>query len=176
MDGPEQVGELVVSAEQIAARVEELAAQLSADYAGAVPVLVGALTGGFVFLADLVRRLTVAAEVDFVIARSYGRGVQSVGNVRIVWGPERDLSGRDVILVEDIVDTGLTAQRLVAHLRAGGARTVRVCALLDKPSGRRVEFAADYVGFEVPPAFVIGYGLDHAERHRGLPYVATLKR
>ncbi len=176
MSGAGAVGETLLSAETIAAKVRELAAQIAADYGGGTPVLIGALTGSFVFLADLIRLLDMPVEVDFVVARSYGDGVESSGQVRVVWGPERDLSGRDVILVEDILDTGLTAQRLVEHLLGRGARTVRVCALLDKPSRRRTDLAADYRGFEVPDEFVIGYGLDFGELYRGLPYVAALNQ
>ncbi|CAB4319846.1 unnamed protein product [Prunus armeniaca] len=168
--------------DQIAARVSELAAQISADHSPLSEplVLVGVATGAFLFLADLARSLRLPVTVDFIRAESYGSGTVSSGSPRISSDLKLDVSGRHVVLVEDIVDSGSTIACLIAHLEAKGASSVSVCAFLDKPSRRKVHFqllskGKFYRGFECPDYFVVGYGMDFAELYRNLPYVGVLK-
>lgn len=167
--------EVVITAEEIARRVGELAEEISADYQGKDPLLVCVLKGAVVFLADLMRRLTVPVSVDFMAVSSYGQNTVTSGQVRIVKDLDVSLEGRHVLLVEDIVDTGLTLSYLCDLLLARDPASLRVCALLDKASRRRVKVPLDYVGFEVPNVFLVGYGLDYRERYRGLPYLARLE-
>jgi hypoxanthine phosphoribosyltransferase len=171
----EDVGEVLLTQEQIQKRVAELAAKLTEDYAGSQPLLVGVLTGAVVFLSDLIRYMQMPVCIDFVQLRSYGDRTVSSGNVEIVKDLSQPVAGRDVVIVEDIVDTGRTLAYLVEELRRRGARSVRTCALLDKRERREVEVQVDYVGFGIPDAFVVGYGLDFAQRYRNLPYVAVLR-
>lgn len=160
--------------EEISARVRELAEQISRDYAGCEPILVGILRGAVVFLADLMREMTISATVDFMAIASYGDATASSGEVRLLKDLDESIEGRDVLVVEDIIDSGRTLQFLLNTLKVRRPRTLRVCALLDKPSRRVVDLSADYVGFEIPDLFVIGYGLDWAGRFRNLPYIAVL--
>jgi len=160
---------------QIAARVRDLADQLSVEYAGREPLVVGILKGSWVFLADLVRQMTVPVVVDFMVVSSYGPGTKSSGAVKIVLDINCPVDGRDVLVVEDIIDTGLTLKYIVDNLRLRKPRSLKVVALMDKPSRRRVDVKADYLGFEVPDKFVVGYGVDLAERYRGLPYVGYIE-
>jgi hypoxanthine phosphoribosyltransferase len=169
------IAEVLLTEDQIRAKVAELAAVLSREYQGRRLVLVGVLNGAAVFVADLLRRLAVPAELDFVAVSSYGRSTVSCGEVQLTKDIGCNLQGKDVVVVEDIVDTGRTLSFLVECLRAKGPTSVRVCALLDKPSRREVDFQPDFVGFEIPDRFVVGYGLDFALEYRGLPYVAVLK-
>ncbi len=168
-------GSILLTAEQIASRVDELARSISRDYAGKDLLLVGVLTGAFVFLADLARALTVPTAIDFLAVSSYGRSTVTSGVVRILKDLDAEVAGRDVLLVEDIVDSGLTLSYLVRLLRERGPGSLRTCVLLDKSECRRVPVALDYVGFTVPNVFVVGYGLDHAGRHRNLPHLWALK-
>jgi hypoxanthine phosphoribosyltransferase len=168
------VGEILVQPDELARRVRELGAEISRDYEGREPLLVCVLKGAVFFLSDLMRSLDVSCEVDFMAVASYGSATESSGVVRILKDLDAAIEGRDVIIVEDIVDSGLTLQYLLRSLGARGPRTLEVCALLTKPERRRVELSPRYVGFEIPDRFVVGYGLDHAERHRNLPYVAVL--
>ena len=154
--------------------MRELAAQVSEDYAGKDVLLIGVLKGAVFFLSDLMRALTIPCEVDFMAISSYGSSTKSSGVVRILKDLDTALEGRDVLIVEDIVDSGLTLQYLLRNLAARNPASLEVCALLIKPGARQVQTTPKYVGFELPDAFVIGYGLDHAERYRNLPYVATL--
>ena len=156
-------------------RVGELAAQISGDYMGKELLIVGILNGAFVFMADLIRALDVPCTVDFVRMASYGSGSLSSGEVLIRKDLERPVAGRDILIVEDIVDTGLTLSRLVEILRERNPASLRVCTFLDKRERRRVPFEADYVGFPIPDAFVVGYGLDYNEQYRFLPDVRVLK-
>lgn len=172
----EDLGEILLTEEQIQQRVAELAERLQRDYRGRRPLLVGVLTGAVVFLSDLMRRMQMPVCIDFVQVESYGDATVSSGRVKITKDVERPVEGEDVIVVEDIVDTGRTLAFLVEHLRARGARTVRVCALLNKPSRREVQVQVDYVGFDIPDEFVVGYGLDWAQRYRNLPFVAAVRR
>jgi len=166
--------EILFSREVIDGRVRELAGQISRDYAGRELLVVGVLNGAFVFMADLIRALDVPCRVDFVRMASYGSGSVSSGEVRIGKDLEKPIAGCDVLIVEDIVDTGLTLSRLVALLRERGPASVRACAFLDKPERRRVPFTADYVGFSIPDRFVVGYGLDYNEKYRFLPDVCVV--
>jgi hypoxanthine phosphoribosyltransferase len=166
--------ECLLPADAIARRVAELGRQISADYAGRRPVLVGVLTGAWVFLADLVRQLSIPVRCDFLKAASYGAGTHTSGQVRILLDVTTPIAGEHVLLVEDIVDTGTCIQRLLDHLAAKRPADVRVCTLLDKPPRRTVPVPVDYVGFVVPDRFIVGYGIDWNERHRELPFVAAI--
>jgi hypoxanthine phosphoribosyltransferase len=168
------IGEILVQADDLQRRVRELGAEISRDYAGRDVLLVCVLKGAVFFLSDLMRQLDVACEVDFMAVASYGDATDSSGVVRILKDLDAPIEGRHVLIVEDIVDSGLTLQYLMRNLEARGPASLEVCALLTKPARREAEVRARYIGFEIPNRFVIGYGLDHAERHRNLPYVAAL--
>jgi hypoxanthine phosphoribosyltransferase len=170
----EAIGEILVQADELQHRVREMAAEVSRDYAGKDLLLIGVLKGAVFFLSDLMRHLDIPCEVDFMAVASYGSSTDSSGVVRILKDLDAPLEGRDVLIVEDIVDSGLTLQYLMRTLEARKPRTLEVCALLTKPERRKIEAEARYVGFEIPDKFAIGYGLDYAERYRNLPYVATL--
>jgi hypoxanthine phosphoribosyltransferase len=169
------IGDILVPAEDLERRVRELAADISRDYAGRDLVLIGVLKGAVFFLSDLMRHLQVPCEVDFMAVASYGSATQSSGVVRILKDLDAVIAGRDVIIVEDIVDSGLTLQYLLRNLKARDPATLSVCALLTKPERLEVDLSPRYVGFEIPNRFAVGYGLDHAERYRNLPYVAALR-
>ncbi len=168
------VGEILVQPDELARRVRELGAEISRDYADKDLLLIGVLKGAVFFLSDLMRHLDIQCEVDFMAVASYGSSTDSSGVVRILKDLDAPLEGRDVLIVEDIVDSGLTLQYLMRTLEARGPRSLEVCALLTKPERRKVDTPARYVGFEIPDKFAIGYGLDYAERYRNLPYVAAL--
>jgi hypoxanthine phosphoribosyltransferase len=167
---------ILLSEEQIRARVEELGAQISRDYEGKKPVVVGILKGSLVFMADLIRTLTIPLNIDYVAISSYGRSTASSGVVKIIKDLDESIEGRHVLVVEDIVDTGLTLRYLLDNLQSRGPASVKVCTLLDKPSRRKVDIVPDYNGFEIPDAFVVGYGLDYAENYRNMPYIGVLSR
>ncbi len=169
------IKEILIDAAEIEKRVAELAAEISHDYKDKNPVLVGVLNGAFVFLADLVRRLDMPCAVDFVSWSSYGKDTSSSGVFRIMKDLETNVESKHVLIIEDIIDTGLTLHYLLDNIRARKPASVKVVALLDKPSRRRIEAKADYLGFQIPDAFVVGYGLDFAQRYRNLPYIAILK-
>ncbi|HEY8764852.1 MAG TPA: hypoxanthine phosphoribosyltransferase [Solirubrobacteraceae bacterium] len=175
MADDEAIGDILVPAEDLERRVGELAAEISRDYAGKDLILIGVLKGAVFFLSDLMRRLEVPVEVDFMAVASYGSATKSSGVVRILKDLDAVIEGRDVLIVEDIVDSGLTLQYLLRNLEGRNPRSLEVCALLIKPERRKVELQTRYVGFEIPNRFAIGYGLDHGERYRNLPYVAALK-
>ncbi len=168
------IGETLVGADQLQRRVRELAAEISRDYAGRDLVLIGVLKGAVLFLGDLMRHLDIPCEIDFMAVSSYGSETDSSGVVRILKDLDSSIEGRDVLIVEDIIDSGLTLQYLLRNLRARSPASLEVCALLTKPERRRVDLPIKYVGFEIPNRFVIGYGLDHAQRYRNLDYVAVL--
>ena len=174
MDDP-AIGEVLVSSEDLQRRVKELGAEISSDYEGRDLVMIGVLKGAVLFIADLMRQLTVPCEVDFMAVSSYGSATDSSGVVRILKDLDAPIEGRDVLIVEDIIDSGLTLQYLVRNLKARSPRTLEVCALLTKPERRRVDLPTRYVGFEIPNRFAIGYGLDHEQRFRNLSYVAALR-
>lgn len=162
------------TAEQIEARVSELAADISRDYAGQEIVVIGILKGAFVFCADLVRRINVPAQVDFMAVSSYGQSTESSGVIRIVKDLEAIVEGRHVLLVEDIVDSGLTLRYLREYLERHRPASVKICVLLDKPSRRKTDVPVDYRGFTIPDEFIVGYGIDYAERYRHLPYIGLI--
>jgi hypoxanthine phosphoribosyltransferase len=171
----DDVEKVLLTESQIAAKVKELAERINADYEGKEPVLVAVLNGAVVFLADLMRNLKIPVTVDFVKWVSYGRDTRSSGVMRILKDLDESVESRHVLVVEDIVDTGLTLHYLLENLGVRNAASVRVVALLDKPSRRKVEVKLDYEGFKVPDAFVVGYGLDYDGKYRNLPFVAVLK-
>ncbi len=170
----EGVGEILVQRDELANRVRELAAEISRDYEGRELLLVGVLKGAVFFLSDLMRHLETRCEVDFMAVSSYGSSTDSSGVVRILKDLDVSIEGREVLIVEDIVDSGLTLSYLMRTLQARDPASLEVCALLTKPERRKVDLPIRYVGFEIPNRFAIGYGLDHAERFRNLPYVAVL--
>ncbi|MDD3827155.1 MAG: hypoxanthine phosphoribosyltransferase [Anaerolineae bacterium] len=171
------VDRILVSAESLGRRIAELGETLSADYEGKDLVLICILKGGVTFLTDLMRHITVPHEIDFMAISSYGSGQrESTGAVRLILDLKTDIAGRDVLIVEDIVDTGQTMDYLLRLFRARGPASLRVCTLLNKPSRRTVEVTLDYVGFDIPDEFVLGYGLDFDEKFRNLPFVAVLKK
>src|SRR5256884_3972368 len=169
------IGEILVEAGELSARVKALGEEVSRDYAGKDLLLVGVLKGAVFFLSDLMRHLEIPVEVDFMAVASYGSATKSSGVVRILKDLDAVIDGRDVLIVEDIVDSGLTLQYLLRNLAARNPRSLEVCALLVKPERQKVELQARYVGFEIPNRFAIGYGLDYGERFRNLPFVAALK-
>jgi len=175
LEADDAIGEVLVPAEDLELRVRELAAEVSRDYAGKDLVLIGVLKGAVFFLSDLMRHLEIPCEVDFMAVASYGSATKSSGVVRILKDLDAVIEGRDVLIVEDIVDSGLTLQYLLRNLAGRNPRSLEVCALLIKPERRKVELQTRYVGFEIPNRFAIGYGLDYDERYRNLPYVAALK-
>jgi hypoxanthine phosphoribosyltransferase len=168
------VGEVLVDPEVLSARVAELGAEISADYEGRDLLLIGVLKGAVFFMADLMRKLTIPCEVDFMAISSYGASTDSSGVVRILKDLDINIEGRHVLVVEDIIDSGLTLSYLMRNLESREPATLEVCALLTKPDRREIDVPVRYVGFEIPNRFVIGYGLDFAERYRNLPYVAVL--
>ena len=168
------IGTTLVAEGDLAARVRELGAEISADYTGRELFLVGVLKGAVFFMADLMRQLEIDCAIDFMAVASYGSSTDSSGVVRILKDLDASIEGRDVLIVEDIVDSGLTLSYLLRTLRARNPASLEVCALLTKPERRKVELPIRYVGFEIPNEFAIGYGLDHGERYRNLPFVAAL--
>jgi hypoxanthine phosphoribosyltransferase len=172
---PGPIGETLVTEEDLKRRVRELGEEISRDYDGRDLFLVGVLKGAVFFLSDLMRVIDVPSEVDFMAVASYGSSTDSSGVVRILKDLDASIEGREVLIVEDIVDSGLTLSYLLRTLKAREPKSLEVCALLTKPERREVELPIRYVGFEIPNRFAIGYGLDHAERYRNLPYVAVLE-
>lgn len=168
------IGETLVARDELQARVAHLGEEISRDYAGRELMLVGVLKGAVLFLADLMRHIDVPCEIDFMAVSSYGSQTDSSGVVRILKDLDAPIEGRDVLIVEDIIDSGLTLQYLMRNLRARGPASLEVCALLTKPERLRVDLSPRYIGFEIPNRFAIGYGLDHAQRYRNLDYVAAL--
>ena len=164
------IKEVLFTEEQLRQKVDELGAQITADYQGKNPLIVSVLKGSYVFMADLTRRINVPCQVDFMVVSSYGAGTKTSGEVQIIKDLENSIDGRDLIIVEDILDSGVTLNYLMKVLTARGANSIRLCTLLSKPDRRRVD-----VGFEIPDEFVVGYGLDFAERYRNLPYIGILK-
>ncbi len=161
--------------EMIHNRVRELGEKLAADYADKMPLVVGILKGSFIFLSDLVRQMDIPCEIEFTAVSSYGRGTSTSGEVKMTKALGDVVRGRHVLLVEDILDTGLTLEYLRSYLALYDPASIKICAFLDKPSRRRTAVRADYVGYECEDAFFVGYGLDYAERYRNLPYIGSLK-
>lgn len=171
----EDVKEVLLSADQIAARVAEMGATLTRDYAGKQLSLICILKGASIFGADLYRHIDMPATIDFMAISSYGNRTQSTGVVRITKDLDVSIEDKDVLIVEDIIDSGLTLSYLLENLRSRRPASLRTCVLLDKPERREVQYTPDYTGFTIPDQFVIGYGLDYAERYRNLPYIGVLK-
>ena len=171
----EDILKVLLSENEIAQRVSEIGAQISRDYAGKRLVMVSVLKGSVVFMADLMRAVTVPAEIDFMCVSSYGNGVKTSGVVRIIKDLDNDLAGMDLLLVEDILDSGMTLSYIKKLLLDRNPNSVRICTLLDKPERRKADIVADYKGFDVPDEVVVGYGLDYAEKYRNLPYIGILK-
>lgn len=169
------VEEVLLTGEQVQGRVVELGAQLAADYDGRDPVLVSVLKGSIIFLADLVRAMPIPLSIDLMEVSSYGASTESSGQVRILKDLSTSIAGREVIVVEDIIDTGLTLNYLLRYLDDKGPASVRICCLLDKPARRLAPIEIDYRGFTIPDRFVIGYGLDYGEHYRNLPYIGVLR-
>ena len=169
------VEEILLTGEEVQARVAELGAQLAADYDGREPVLVSVLKGSIIFLADLVRAMPIPLSIDLMEVSSYGTSTESSGQVRILKDLSTSIEGREVIVVEDIIDTGLTLNYLLRYLHDKGPASIRICCLLDKPARRLAPIEIDYRGFTIPDRFVIGYGLDYGERYRNLPYIGVLR-
>jgi hypoxanthine phosphoribosyltransferase len=168
------IGQILVPAEDLQRRIQELGGEISRDYQDRNLIMIGVLKGAVLFLADLMRELTVPCEIDFMAVSSYGSETDSSGVVRILKDLDSPIEGRHVLIVEDIIDSGLTLQYLLRNLRARNPASLEVCALLTKPDRRRVELPIRYVGFEIPNRYVIGYGLDYAQRYRNLECVAVL--
>ena len=171
----EDVLRVLLSEDEIREKVRELGGKITADYKNSNLMLVTVLKGAVVFLADLMRQIDVPAEIDFMVVSSYGSGVKSSGVVKIVKDLDVHLAGKDILIVEDILDSGLTLSYIKELLESRGPRSIRIATLLDKPSRRKVDLQADYIGFSVPDEFVIGYGLDYDEKYRNLPYIGILK-
>jgi hypoxanthine phosphoribosyltransferase len=170
----DDLARILLTEEQIHRRLDEMAAEIDADYAGRDVLLVGVLKGAIMVMADLSRRLHTPVQMDWMAVSSYGSGTKSSGVVRILKDLEADILGRDVLIVEDIVDSGLTLSWLLGNLRSRGAASVEVATLLRKPDAAKVRTSLRYVGFDIEPEFVVGYGLDYAERFRTLPFIGTL--
>jgi hypoxanthine phosphoribosyltransferase len=169
------IDHILISGEEIQSKIRELGARITEDYRGRDLLLIGVLKGAFVVMADLSRHIRLPLQFDFMAVSSYGAATKTSGVVRILKDLDHDIKGRDVLLVEDIVDSGLTLAYLLKNLQARGPATLEVCALLHKVEVQRVPVEIRYRGFEIPPEFVVGYGLDYGEKYRNLPYVATLK-
>ncbi len=175
LDLNQDVARILIGADELQTRIGELGQEITRDYAGKEPLLVGVLKGAVMFMVDLSRRIDLAVEIDFMAVSSYGSSTQSLGVVRILKDLDRAIDGRDVLVVEDIVDTGLTLRYIVDNLRDRCPASIRICALLQKQKARGTGPPIDYLGFEIPDQFVVGYGLDYAERYRNLPYVGVLR-
>ncbi|NLK35015.1 MAG: hypoxanthine phosphoribosyltransferase [Gracilibacteraceae bacterium] len=171
----EDIKSIMISEEEIAKRVKELGKQLTEDYRGKELLIVGILKGCMLFLSDLVRAIELPLTMDFMVVSSYGTTTKSSGVVRIIKDLEREIEGKDVLIVEDIVDTGLTLSYLVENFKSRNPKSVRICSLLDKPDRRKAQVDIEYVGFKIPDEFVVGYGLDYGENYRNLPFVCVLK-
>jgi hypoxanthine phosphoribosyltransferase len=172
--GGRELKRIVFEAETIAERVRELGREITAAYPDGDLLVLGLLKGSFIFLSDLVRRIERPLQVDFLVAASYGDSTVSSGNVRLLYDPETELEGKHILLVEDIIDTGKTLNRLVELLKQRGPKSLNICALLHKHIAAHLELEAKFVGFDAPTLFLVGYGLDHAENFRHLPYIASL--
>lgn len=169
------IEKIMITEEQLQERIAELGAQLTEEYQDRFPLAVGVLKGAMPFMTDLMKRFDSFIELDFMDVSSYGNATVSSGEVKILKDLNTSVEGRDVLIIEDIIDSGLTLSYLVDLFKYRKAKSIKIVTLLDKPSGRKVNLAADYVGFKVPDGFVVGYGLDYAEKYRNLPYIGILK-
>ncbi len=168
------ISEVLYSEEELSARVHELGAQITKDYEGKSPLLVGVLKGSFVFMADLVRAIDLPCELDFMVVSSYGSGTKTTGAVQIIKDLQVDIAGRDIIVIEDILDSGMTLSYLSGILAERGAASIKICTLLDKPARRVADVTPAYKGFTIDDKFIVGYGLDYAEKYRNLPFIGVL--
>ncbi len=166
---------ILYSEETLNAKVEELGQAITNDYKGRAPFLIGVLKGCFVFMADIARAIDLPCDIDFMSVSSYGNGTSSTGAVNITKDLSRDIEGRDVIIIEDILDSGITLSYLKSYLNNRRPASIKICTLLDKPARRASDIRADYIGFTCPDEFVVGYGLDYAEKYRNLPFIGVLK-
>lgn len=171
----ERITKVLIDEEKIAKRVAELGAQIEKDYEGKEPIVVAILKGSIIFYGDLVRKIKLPMRFDTIAVSSYGSGTSSSGNVKIKKDMSHDICGKDVLIIEDIIDSGNTMKSLTALLEHRGAKSIKVCAFLDKPSRRQTDFEADYIGYSIPDEFVVGYGLDYDEKYRNLPYIGVLE-
>jgi hypoxanthine phosphoribosyltransferase len=170
------IEEVLISEEQLQEKIGELGAQLTEEYQDKFPLLIGVLKGAMPFMTDLMKRIDAYVEIDFMDVSSYGNATVSSGEVKILKDLNTSVEGRDIVIIEDIIDSGLTLSYLVELFKHRKAKSIKIVTLLDKPTGRKVDLKADFVGFDVPDAFVVGYGLDYAERYRNLPYIGVLKK
>lgn len=168
-------GKIIISGERLNGRIKELGQEITADYLGRELVLVGILKGALIFLADLARAISVPLQFDYMVVSSYGAGTETTGAVKILKDLDADLNGRHVLIVDDIIDTGLTLKYLLENIQARQPASLRICTLLDKPSRRRVDISPDYRGFTIDSEFVVGYGLDYNQYYRELPYIAVME-
>ncbi len=166
---------VLISEQELKAKVKELGAQITEDYKDKNMLLIGVLRGGVIFMSDLMRYIDLPIEIDFMQVSSYGSGTVTSGNVKILKDTETSVEGRDVLIAEDILDTGTTLHSLIDLIRKRGATSVKICTILNKPARRRVELVPDYVGFDIPDKFVVGYGLDYDQKYRNLPYVGVVE-
>lgn len=172
----QDIKEVLISEEEIAVKVQELGDALTEEYKDKYPLAIGILKGALPFMSDLLKKMDVYVELDFMDVSSYGNATVSSGEVKIVKDLNTSVEGRDILIIEDIIDSGKTLSYLVDLLKYRKANSIKIVTLLDKPSGRKVKLDADYVGYKVPDAFVVGYGLDYAEKYRNLPYIGVLKK
>lgn len=166
--------EVLISEEQLKEKVKELGEQITRDYKGKEILLIGVLKGAVVFMADLMRNIDLPLQIDFMVVSSYGAGTKSSGNVKIIKDTDVSVTGKDIIIAEDILDTGITLNNLIKLLSNRGANSIKICTILNKPSRRKVDLKPDYVGFDIPDEFVVGYGLDYDQKYRHLPFVGVL--
>lgn len=171
----EIIGEVMISEDELQERILQLGNQISKDYEGKEILLIGVLKGACIFMSDLMKRINNTVNIDFMAVSSYGASTKSTGVVRIIKDLDTSIEGKEVLIVEDIIDTGLTLHYLCDNLRSRDPKSLKVCTLLDKPERREIDMKADYVGFEVPNKFIVGFGLDYEEKYRNLPYITCLK-
>lgn len=169
------IQKVLYTEEEIQEKIKELGSSLSNEYKDKFPLAIGVLKGAMLFMSDLIKRMDIYLEMDFMDVSSYGKSTVSSGEVKIIKDLDTSVEGRDILIIEDIIDSGLTLSYLVELFRYRKANTIKIVTLLDKPAGRKADISADYIGFEVPDEFVVGYGLDFAERYRNLPYIGVLK-
>ncbi len=170
-----KLADVLLSEEEIASKVEELAKKIQADYEGQDILLVGILKGASVFVADLMRKINLDVNIDFMSVSSYGSGTESSGTVKILKDLDVDIEGKNVLIVEDIIDSGATLRNLYDTLMTRNPKSLKLCTLLDKPDRRKVDIKVDYVGYEIEDKFIVGYGIDYAEKYRNLPYIAIIE-
>ncbi|NLM12595.1 MAG: hypoxanthine phosphoribosyltransferase [Epulopiscium sp.] len=171
----DDVKEILFTEEEIAEKVKELGQQISKDYHGEDLTVVGILKGSNIFMGDLIRKIDIPLSIDFMVVSSYGQSTESSGVVKVLKDLEYSIEGKNILIVEDIIDTGLTLDYLKENLLRRKPKSLKICTLLDKPTRRKVDLKVDYIGFEIPDAFIVGYGIDYAEKYRNLPFIASLK-